>query len=290
MTIHKIKETFKIKEKFEFNEVSSEEVKKVIKSLNKKKAAISTGIPVKILIDSIDTYLPVLTDIINNSIRNGTFPDELKLAEVTPIFKKVDPFDITNCRPVSLLLHVSKVYERIIFNQISAYFEPLFSTLLSGFRKNQNIQHSLLKMLELWKEALDQTKSVSAIFMDLSKAFDTLNHDLLLAKLEAYRFSENSIGYIQSYLDNRLQRTTVNNNFSLWKDIFAGAPQGSILGPLLFNTYICDIFLFVDNVQLCNYADDTTLYSIQENPKTNRDILNKISYLYGNGSTTTTWF
>ena len=245
------------------------------KSLNKKKAAISTCIPVKILVDSIDTYLPVLTDIINNSVRNGTFPDELKLAEVTPIFKKADLFDITNYRPVSLLSHVSKVYERIIFNQISAYFEPLFSTLFTGFRKNHNTQHSLLKMLELWKEALDQRKSVSAIFMDIFKAFDTLNHDLLLARLEAYGFSENSIGYIQNYLDNRLQRANVNNNFSLWKDIFSGVPQGSILSPLLFNIYINDIFLFVDNAQLCNYADDTTLYSVQENHKTNRDILNK---------------
>ena len=86
MSIQKIKETFKIKEKFEFNKVSSEEVKKVIRSLNKKKAAISTCIPVKILVDSIDTYLPVLTDIINSSIRNRTFPDELKLTEVKPIF------------------------------------------------------------------------------------------------------------------------------------------------------------------------------------------------------------
>ena len=194
---------------------------------------------------------------------------------MTPRFKKANPFDKVNYRPVSLLSHVSKVYERIIFNQISTYFEPYFSSFLTGFRKNHNTQHSLLKMLELWKEALDKGKSVGAIFMDLSKAFDTLNHDLLIAKLEAYGFSENSLNYIQSYLRNRLQRTNVNNNFSLWKDIFSGVPQGSILGPLMFNIYINDIFLFPDNGCLSNYADDTTLYSIGENHNTNRNILIK---------------
>ena len=111
--------------------------------------------------------------------------------------------------------------------------------------------------------------------MDLSKAFDTLNHDLLIAKLEAYGFSKNSLNYIQSYLRNRLQRTNVNNNSSLWKDIFSGVPQGSILGPLMFNIYINDVFLFSDNGCLSNYDDDTTLYSIGENHNTNRNILIK---------------
>ena len=155
MSIKKIKETYKITDKFHLKEVSSEEVKKVIKSLNKKKSAISSCIPVKVLIDSVDTYLPIFTDIINSSIRNGTFPEELKLAEVT----SVDPFDKVNYRPVSLLSHVSKVYERIIFNQISTYFEPYLSNFLTGFCKNHNTQHSLLKILELWKEALDKGKS-----------------------------------------------------------------------------------------------------------------------------------
>ena len=185
-------------------EVSSEEVKKVIKSLNKEKSSISSCIPVKVLIDSVDTYLPIFTGIINSSIRNATFPEELKLAGVAPLFKKSDPFDKVNYRPVSLLSHVSKVYERIIFNQISTYFEAYFSSFLTGFRKNHNTQHSLLKMLELWKEALEKGQSVGAIFMDLSKAFDTLNHDLSIAKLEAYGFSEDSLNYIQSYLHNRL--------------------------------------------------------------------------------------
>ena len=103
--------------------------------------------------------------------------------------------------------------------------------------------------------------------MDFSKGFDTLNHDLLIAKLEAYVLSVNS-------LSQRLQRTGVNNSFSLWKDIIAGVPQGSILGPLLFNIYINDIFICVDTAFLGNYVDDTTLYSIQNNPKSNQPILN----------------
>ena len=120
-------------------------------------------------------------------LKNGT------LAEVTPLFKKADPFDKVNYRPVSLLSHVSKSYERIIFNQIGTFFELYFSSFLTGFYKKHNTQHSLLKMLELWKEALDKGNSVGAIFMDLSKAFEILNHDLLIAKLQAYGFSENAL-------------------------------------------------------------------------------------------------
>ena len=127
--------------------------------------------------------------------------------------------------------------------------------------------------------------------MDLSKAFDTLNHDLIIAKLETYSFSKNSLNYIQSFLRNRLEKTNVNNNFSLWKDIFSGVPQGSILGLLMFNIYINDIFLFPDNGCLSNYADDTTLYPIGENHNINRNILNRsFFYLYKSGFMTIIWF
>ena len=273
-SISKIKAGNNLQQQFHFKGVSSNEVKK-IKSLNTKKSALSSCIPVSILINSIDTYLPILTDIINDSIKNGVFPDELKLAEVIPLFKKADPFDKSNYRPVSLLSHMSKVFERIIYNQINVnqYIEPFLPNLLTGFRKNHNTQYSLLKMLQSFKEALDKGNSVSAMFMDLSKAFDTLNHDLLMAKVEAYGFSVNSLSYIHSYLNKRLQKTNVNNNCSLWKEIFTGVPQGSILGPLLFNIYINDIFLFVDEAFLSNYADDTVLYSIHKNHISNQSVL-----------------
>ena len=120
---------------------------------------------------------------------------------------------------------MSKVFERIICNPINEYIEPFSSNLLTGFRKNHNTQHSLLKMLESFKEPLDKSNSVSAIFMEVTKAFDTLNHDLLFARLEAYGFSVNSLSYIHSYLNKHLQKTNVNNNDSLWKEIFTGVPK-----------------------------------------------------------------
>ena len=126
----------------------------------------------KVLIDSVDTYLPTFTGIVNSSIRNNTFPEELKLTEMTRLFKKVESFDQVNYRLVSLLSNSSKDYERIIFNKINT-----FSNLLTCFRKNHKKLRSLLNMLELWKKTSHKGKSIGAIFMDLSKAFDTLNLD-----------------------------------------------------------------------------------------------------------------
>ena len=121
---------------------------------------------------------------INDSLKTAIFPDELKLAEVIPLFRKNDPSDKTNYRPVSLISHISKVSERKICNQINEYIESFLPKILTEFHKNHNTQHSLLEMLENFEEALDKVNSVSTIFMDLSKAIDTLNHDLLIAKLE----------------------------------------------------------------------------------------------------------
>ena len=155
--------------------------------------------PVKHLTESANIYLPFLTDIIDQSLQNGKFSDKLKLAEVIPLFKKADLFDKINCQPVSLLLHISKVFERIIFSEINKYIEPYLSNLLTRFCKNYSTQHCLLKLLEKLKEALNKDNFVDAIFMDLSKAFNTLNHDLLIAKLEAYKLFITSLIYIWSY-------------------------------------------------------------------------------------------
>ena len=139
----KIKEKNKIQDKFKFREVPPHEVRKIIHSLNNKKSAISSSyISVKHLTESVDIYLPLITDIINRSLKNGIFTDELELAEVIALFKKADPFDKINYRAVGLFSHMSKVFERIIFNQINEDIEPFLSNLLTGFHKNCNKQHS----------------------------------------------------------------------------------------------------------------------------------------------------
>ena len=146
----KKKKKKKKKKSFQKNfviEVSSNEVKKVTKSLNRKKCAISFCIPVSILINSMDIYLLLLTDIINDSLKRAIFPDELKLAEVIPLSKKADSSDKTNYWPVSLLSHISNVFERVIYNQINEYIECLLSKVLTGFCKKHNTLHSLLKRL-----------------------------------------------------------------------------------------------------------------------------------------------
>ena len=204
---------------FSFKPVTSEEVLKTIYTLKNNKGSLSYTIPVKILKTFSGSFLPYLTGVINHSITTSSFPDELKLAEVISAFKKDDPLDKENYRPISLLSHTSKIYEKILFNQINDYIEPYFSHLLTGFRRNYSTQHCLIKMQEKWKHLLDNGYNIGVLFMDLSKAFDVLNHSLLLAKLDAYGFSLKSTTFIQSYLNKRMQKVNVNNKFSAWEDI-----------------------------------------------------------------------
>ena len=129
-----------------------------------------------------DIHLPIITQIINMSIDNNCYPDDLKFTEVGPVVKKKDDLGKQNHRPVSVLSHVSKVFERIMDQQIEDFMKGKLANLLTGFRKNHSTQHCLMSMLERWKKTLDKGGYVCAIFMDLSKAFDTLTHKLLIAK------------------------------------------------------------------------------------------------------------
>ena len=182
----------------------------------------------------------------NSSIPESDFPNELKAGDISSLFKKDDSFSKNNFRPITVLSSVSKIFERLMYEHVMPFVECFLSPLLCGFRKGYNTQHALLKFLETCKMTMDNGGFPGALLMDLSKAFDCLNHELLLAKLQAYGFSRGALAIIHSYLSNRRERVKINGSFSTWKNTNLGVPQGSVLGPLLFNIYINDIFLLMN--------------------------------------------
>ena len=199
----------------------------------------------------------------------------MKIAEISLVFKKLDNTFKGSFRPICTLSNFTKLSESILFTQLNRYMQNKFSKYLTGFRKNHNTQNSLLRMIESWKVRLNNGSKVGVIIMDLSKAFDSLNHELVLAKLKAYGLDSNSVTFMKSYLTNRLQRCKINNSFSEWGKVLNGVPQGSILGPLLFNIFLNDIFLSLQKCDLANYANDSTLYT---SDKSISNIMNSLSH------------
>ena len=193
-------------------------------------------------------------------MNKGVFPNKLKQADIKPIYKKESRNEKENYRPVSILPNLSKIFERCMYDQLKDHFDKLLSKYQCGFRKGFSTQHCLLAMIEKLRKSLDSGGSSAALLTDLSKAFDCLPHDLLIAKLHAYGIKKGSLNLLFSYLKNRKQRVRLNNTYSEWIDILFGVPQGSILGPLLFNIFLCDLFLFLHDIPMANYADSNIPY------------------------------
>ena len=204
-SILKIKGHYQNAAPFFFQKVAPDTVEKEVRSLNPKKATTHKNIPPKILKSNSDVCVEPLTQIFNDCIEKSTFPDELKCADVSSLPKNGSTNTRTNFRPISVLPTVSKLFERIMDKQIVVYITPFLSSLLCGFRQGYSAQHALVRLLEKFKISLDEGGKAGAVLMDLSKAFDCIRHDLLIAKLHAYGFSQEALALINDYLTNRQQ-------------------------------------------------------------------------------------
>ena len=264
-TILLLKNVIQNAEEFAFTTIDNKTISLEIMKLDASKASPYNNIPTKLFKQYSSHYAGIITNVCNNMILTSHFPDNLKLGDITPAYKKDDPTVIKNYRPISILPVVSKIFERILAKQINNYIDQFLSKYLCGFRKGYNPQHTLLVMIETMKICVDKKGTAGALITDLSKAFDCLNHELLIAKLNSYGFSHDSLSLILNYLTNRKQRTRIDTTLSNWKKIKVGVPQGSILGPLLFNIFINDVFLFVKHTKITNYADDNTPYLCRNN-------------------------
>ncbi len=227
--------------------------------------------------------------IYNSSILTGQYIEKLKISKTIPIFKKGSKLLTSNYRPISLLSNLNKIMEKLIFNRLYEFLETFncLYNLQFGFRSKHSTTHALINITENIRSALDSKKIVCGIFVDLQKAFDTVNHDILLKKLNYYGIRGCMNDWFKSYLQNRKQIVSINGYESDINTIKHGVPQGSVLGPLLFLLYINDLHICIKNSTVYHFADDTNLLHINSTYKKlqkslNMDLKNLCNWLLAN--------
>ena len=224
--------------KFELPLITQDKVNNYLKSMPSHKATGSDGLSIKLLKIAASAISPSICKLMNHCISKNEFPSQWKIARVTPIFKNQgQKDDKSNYRPISVLPILSKVYEKHIHESLYEYCNKnnILHNLQSGFRKGYSTESALIRIIDQMLFDLDSNKISGLVFVDYKKAFDLIDHEILLAKLKEYGLESSEVQLFKNYLSNRKQYVQIDGNKSSLKLITNGVPQGSILGPLLFS-------------------------------------------------------
>ena len=269
--------------KFHFQNINEEDLRAIIDKLAPKTSLGFDGLSTKLVKEVKEPLLRPLRIIINQMLNSGIFPDKLKIAKICPVYKKDEEYLFTNYRPISLLPAISKIFEKVIFRQLYEYFQvnKLLYKSQYGFRTAHSTEFAALEVIDRILIEMDKNDIPVNIYLDLSKAFDTLDHNILLEKLHYYGVQDTELRLMKSYLSNRKQYVDIENSSSDLLTVKTGVPQGSILGPLLFIIYINDICTASSLFDFIIYADDTTLSSALKVITRQSDSLNT-SYIINN--------
>lgn len=254
--------TLKYSTVFSWNKISQQEIVQTVKKFSNSKAMDYFSLSNFILKRTIHSISEPLAYIFNECLYKGYFPEILKVSKVIPVFKKGDKNLLQNYRPVSIVPIFSKIFESLILNQVSTFFESnnLLTDCQFGFRSNRSTTHAVQELIEEVLMAFERQESVSVLLFDLSKAFDCIPIDILINKLEYYGITGNVLSIFESYLCNRKQYVSIKGKTSTFKEVKSGVPQGSVLGPFLFIIAINDLPANIP-IHSVIYADDTTIFS-----------------------------
>jgi len=254
-------------ENFTFHDISCQFVYEQICKMSNNKSSGIDDICTRLLKIASPVVCKSLAYICNLSLHMSVFPKDWKVAKVTPIHKSGDTGQVDNYRPISVLSIVSKIIERAVHDQLYSYFvaHNILSVCQSGFRKNHSTATTLLDVQDFILSNIDNGYVTAALFLDLKKAFDTVDHSLLIRKLNSTGIKGKELNWFVSYLNDRTQAVKIGNSLSTFRQVQVGVPQGSILGPLLFILYVNDLQMSV-NCKIVMYADDTTLLFRSSDP------------------------
>ena len=255
--------------------ISVYKVGKLINSMDNKKSTGPDGINNQLLKVSVPYIVESLTYIFNQCIAKNIFPTELKRAKVIPLQKVKHDNTLSNFRLISLLSSLSKIIERHVHSHLTLYLEShnLFHPKQSGFRRFHSCSTALASLTNTWLTALNAAEMVGVVYLDFKKAFDMVDHDILLNKMSMYTNNSKSIPFFRSYLTCRSQHVSVHGTLSSEKSILSGVPQGSVQGPILFCLFISDLPLHLTSTKCDMLADDTTLHKTSKNIVTLRSTL-----------------